>query len=306
MPSASSPPTEQVALHLPYDVQALRAFFAARQVAGVETTTDTHAEGAPGWALRRSVQLSAAGQRCSGWIEAWFDARQPQVRLRCAPALAPVWPAVRARLRTLLDLERDPAPIAAVLHADFPAGDGLRVPGTWDGFELAVRAVLGQQVTVAAARTLTARLVAALGAPLATPWPEIDRLFPTPEALATADADRLGRLGLVRQRQRALQALAHAVAGGTLVLAPGADPHAAMAALRRLPGIGDWTAQYVALRALGWADAFPSGDVALHKALGLQGTPAQRQRAALARAETWRPWRGYATLRAWASAPQKP
>src|SRR5690606_17382541 len=136
-------------------------------------------------------------------------------------------------------------------------GEGLRVPGAIDGFELAVRAVLGQQVTVAAARTLAGRLVARFGEALPTPDAALTRLFPTPEALAEASGDALGALGIVRQRQAAIQALARAVAEGRLDLGPHADPQATAEALDALPGIGPWTAQYIAMRALRWPDAWP-------------------------------------------------
>ncbi|MFT3815520.1 MAG: AlkA N-terminal domain-containing protein [Acidovorax sp.] len=266
----------------PYDQGALLGFFQARQVAGVEAVDGT--------ALRRTVQIGAA----SGWLEAAFDADRPQLLLSVSDSLLPLLPQAIARVRALLDLDADPAPIAAVLHTDFPEGDGLRVPGCWDGFELAVRAVLGQQVTVAAARTLAGRLVERFGAPVATPWPALHRLFPTAATLARAEGEALGQLGIVRQRQAAIQALARAVDGGQLALHPGSDVAATTAALRALPGIGDWTAQYIAMRALRWPDAFPSGDVALQKALGVQGA-----RAALAASQGWRPWRSYAVIRAW-------
>src|SRR5690606_10812489 len=167
--------------------------------------------------------------------------------------------------------------------------------------ELAVRAVLGQQITVAAARTLGQRLVEHLGTPIATPWPgALHRLFPTPAVLAAASGDTLGQLRLVRQRQAAIVALARAVDAGTLVLHAGADVAQTTAALCDLPGIGDWTAQYIAMRVLRWPDAFPAGDVALHKALGVQGQKSPA-RAAEQAAEAWRPWRSYAVLRAWAA-----
>ena len=158
------------------------------------------------------------------------------------------------------------AALVVVLGAAFPGTEGLRVPGAFDGFELAVRAVLGQQITVAAARTLGQRLVERLGEPIETPWPGLNRLFPTAATLAAADGDTLGQLGIVRQRQAAIVALARAVDGGTLALHAGADVASTTAALCALPGIGDWTAQYIAMRVLRWPDAFPAGDVALHKA----------------------------------------
>jgi AraC family transcriptional regulator of adaptative response / DNA-3-methyladenine glycosylase II len=211
-----------------------------------------------------------------------------------------VLPIVISRARALFDLDAEPMAINAALHAAFPHGDGLRVPGAVDGFELAVRAVLGQQITVAAARTLGSRLVAAFGETIATPIEGLDRLFPTPAAIAQASGDALGQLGIVRQRQAALQAIAREVADGRLALHAGADVPSTIAALQELPGIGAWTAQYIAMRALRWPDAFPAGDVALQKALGVTTA-----RAASEASQAWRPWRSYAVLRAW-HAPSAP
>ncbi|QNP60254.1 DNA-3-methyladenine glycosylase 2 family protein [Paenacidovorax monticola] len=284
----------------PYDVSALLAFFAARQIHAVESVLDRPDE----QALRRTVRLAVGGQVHQGWLCARFDPERPLVALTTSDSLHPVLPQVIARVRAMLDLDADPEPIAAVLHTPFPEGDGLRVPGAFDGFELAVRAVLGQQITVAAARTLAQRLMERFGEPIATPWPELSRLFPTPAVLAAAEGDALGQLGIVRQRQAAIVALARAVDSGRIALHASADVDATTAALCQLPGIGDWTAQYIAMRALRWPDAFPSGDVALHKALGVRGgrPPA---RAALEASQAWRPWRSYAVIRAWASMAQK-
>lgn len=282
----------------PFDVPALLAFFERRQFHGVEWVLPHEAT------LRRTVRLPAActglGQETTGWFSARFDVARHQVLLQTSDSLYPVLPLVIRRVRAMLDLDADPAAINAVLHSAFPDGDGLRVPGAFDGFELAVRAVLGQQITVAAARTLGQRLVERLGEPIATPWPELGRLFPTAATLSAADGDTLGQLGIVRQRQAAIVALARAVDSGALALHAGADVARTTAALCALPGIGDWTAQYIAMRVLRWPDAFPAGDVALHKALGVQGqkNPA---RAAAAASEAWRPWRSYAVLRAWAA-----
>ena len=189
-----------------------------------------------------------------------------------------------------------------MLLPDFPGSAGRRVPGALDSFAMAVRAVLGQQITVAAARTLARRVVERWGEPLATPHPMLTRVFPRPEVLARASADELGALGITRQRQAAIQALARALMNGDLQLSPGADVAATQAALVALPGIGDWTAQYLAMRALRWPDAFPAGDVALHLALGVRGAPPrERVRLTETRAESWRPWRAYAVIRAWAT-----
>ena len=177
---------------------------------------------------------------------------------------------------------------------------GLRLPGSWCGFETAVRVVLGQQVSVAAARTLCQRLVQRFGTPVDTPFADVQLLFPSAAALAAADPADIGTLGIVRQRVKALQALAAVVADGRLVLQPGADVPATIAALTALPGIGDWSAQLIALRTLAWPDAWPAADIALLKALGQP----QGQRdpiAGAATAEAWRPWRGYAVFKLWLS-----
>ena len=275
----------------PYDVREMLQFLQQRGIAGVEQIDQsTHT-------VARTLRLD---DDTRGWIACRFEPEQHRVQVRVADSLAPQLPRVIARVRAWLDLDADPAAIHAVLGADFPALAGLRVPGTLDGFELAVRAVVGQQVTVAAARTLTTRLVERFGTPLATPIDGLTRLFPTPATLAAATGDELGQLGLVRQRQAAIHALAQAVSSGHISLHAGADVAATMDALKALPGIGAWTADYIALRALRWPDAFPSGDVALQKALSPDG---QRltARAAEGRAERWRPWRAYAVIRAWHS-----
>ena len=292
--------TLRLAYRPPLDAHALLAFFAKRQFAGVEWA---QADGAAP-CLRRTVRLTvheAAGSRVlTGWVQAQFDLPRHQVLLQTSDSLYPALPAVIRRVRALLDLDADPGAINAVLHGDFPHGDGLRVPGAWDGLELAVRAVLGQQITVAAARTLGQRLVERFGEPIDTPWPELQRLFPAAAVLARAEGDALGQLGIVRQRQAAIVALARAVDEGRLVLDGSADVLATTQALRALPGIGDWTAQYIAMRVLRWPDAFVAGDVALHKALGVQGQK-QPAKAATEASLRWQPWRSYAVVRAWAT-----
>ncbi|WOI45073.1 AlkA N-terminal domain-containing protein [Acidovorax sp. BLS4] len=285
--------TVRLAYRPPLDVPALLAFFAKRQIHAVESVSTEGEQ-----TLRRTVRLVVGGQVHAGWLSARFDPDRPQVLLQTSDNLHPVLPLVIARVRALLDLDADPQAINAVLHGAFPEGDGLRVPGAFDGFELAVRAVLGQQITVAAARTLAQRLMERFGEPIDTPWPALTRLFPSPAVLAGAAGDALGQLGIVRQRQAAIVALAQAVDSGRLALHGAADVAATTAALCELPGIGDWTAQYIAMRALRWPDAFPAGDVALHKALGVQGAPRAAQ-AATAASHAWRPWRSYAVIRAW-------
>ena len=284
----------KLAYRPPYDVGAMLQFFASRCVAGIEQVTllPTH------MSVSKTVSLDIGQQHYCGWLVARFDAVGHRLELRLSDSLRPVLPVMLARARALLDLDADPLAINTVLHESFPKGDGLRVPGSLDGFELAIRAVLGQQITVAAARTLTTRLVQALGEPLATPVTGLNRLFPRAAALAHASPDALGRLGIVKQRQAAIQALARAVLTQGLHLHAGADVETTMTALKALPGIGDWTAQYVAMRALRWPDAFPAGDVALHRALGLQGSKHPAKEAEL-KSRAWQPWRSYAVIRAW-------
>ena len=285
----------KLAYRPPYDVTALLRFFGLRQIAGLESVNAT----GPLPGLHKTLRVKAGGQHYSGWVEARFDEAHCQVKLLISDSLRDVVPAVMRQVRAWLDLDADPQAINQLLHARFTQGDGVRVPGTLDGFELAVRAVLGQQITVAASRTLVTRLVQQFGEPLETPFAGLNRLFPSPDSLAAASPDALGQLGIVKQRQTAIKALAHAVVSGTLQLSPEADLDKTLSTLLALPGLGDWTAQYIAMRALRWPDAFPSGDVALHKALGLQGSK-HAAKEALAASQAWQPWRSYAVIRAWA------
>ena len=168
------------------------------------------------------------------------------------------------------------------------------MPNGLDGFEIAVRVILGQQVTVAAARTLTRRLVEALGEPIDTPFADLTRLFPSAERIARASADEIGRLGIVRQRVGALQALAAEVHAGRIALHRGAQLAATQDALRALPGIGEWTVQLIAMRALAWPDAFPATDIGVMNALGTRDPKAITEQS-----QAWRPWRSYAVMRLW-------
>ncbi len=278
----------------PYDAQAMLSFAQTRSIEGIEFTAmakNCHQVG-------RTVRIDQADKTFSGWLLADIDTDQLQVRLRVSDSLRDVLPLVIRRVRHWLDLDADPQVINSVLEASFPKGNGLRVPGCLDGFELAVRAILGQQITVAAARTLSQRLVNTFGELIETPYPRLTRLFPQPAALALASGDALGQLGIVKQRQAAIVALAQAVASGQIQLHSGVDVPKTVAALKELPGIGDWTAQYIAMRALRWPDAFPAGDVALHKVLNLDRSK-QPARAAELASQAWKPWRSYAVIRAW-------
>jgi AraC family transcriptional regulator of adaptative response / DNA-3-methyladenine glycosylase II len=174
------------------------------------------------------------------------------------------------------------------------ARPGLRVAGAFDPFEAAARAVLGQQISVAAARTIAARLAARFGEAIATPRPELTRLFPGPGAIAARAAQELARLGVPARRAATLHALARAVASGKLALDAGREPARVIEEITALPGVGPWTAHYLAMRALGWPDAFPEDDLGLRKALG--GISGRQARAV---AEPWRPWRAYGATHLW-------
>lgn len=280
----------------PYDVAAMLRFMQTRQIHNVEFASPAASDPRIG----RTLRLESGGKTVSGWLMAHFDEAQHQVLLHTSDSLRSVLPVVIMKLRAALDLDANPQTINAVLHDSFPNGDGLRVPGTMDGYELAVRAVLGQQITVAAARTLAQRIVDNFGEQIETPYPELTRLFPAPEVLAKAAGDALGQLGIVKQRQAAIVGIAKAVAEKRVVLHSGADVQATIEALKELPGIGDWTAQYIAMRALRWPDAFPAGDIALHKALNVQQEK-NPTRAAEAASQIWKPWRSYAVIRAWST-----
>jgi AraC family transcriptional regulator of adaptative response / DNA-3-methyladenine glycosylase II len=280
----------------PYDVAAMLEFARKRTLPTIEIV----ASPACPMGISRTFKGEFGGKNYAGWLQAEFSSKEAFVTLKVSDSLREVLPQIIRRVRHWLDLDADPNAINAVLHSAFPKGDGLRVPGSLDGFELAVRAVLGQQITVAAARTLAQRLVGKFGEPIETPFAELTRLFPSAAVLAQASGDALGSLGIVKQRQAAIVGIAQAVANQGLQLNASADVPATVAALKELPGIGDWTAQYIAMRALRWPDAFPAADVALHKALGVLGSKkAARESEVLSQA--WKPWRSYAVIRAWGS-----
>lgn len=275
----------------PYDVPALLRFLSQRAIPAVEVID--------GPRVRRTLRAGTVAS-VAGWIEAEFPAAAPVVLLRFAPELAGASGRVVAAVRRWLDLDAEPHTIAAALVA-LPGAPGLRLPGSLDAFELAVRAVLGQQVTIAAARTLARRIVERFGAPLRTPWDELGRTFPAPAALATAELGHIAGLGIIRSRAGAIQAIARAWPEIATLLAPGARPEPLIARLCALPGIGPWTAHYIAMRALGWPDAFPPNDVAVLKALRLRDGATPTPREAESQAQAWRPWRAYAVLRLWNS-----
>ena len=221
--------------------------------------------------------------------------------MRISAELSGVIPQVLGGVKRLFDLRCRPAEITAVLGPLARGNPGLRVPGAFGGFEMAVRAILGQQITVQAARTLAGRLAEAFGEPVASPFPEIRLSFPAAGTVAGLSLSDIASLGIVSQRARSILSIARAVEHEGLHLAPGCDVDQTVAALTALPGIGPWTAQTIAMRALSWPDAFPNTDYGVMKALGCTD-PA----AVLRAAEKWRPWRAYAVMHLWLDQGEKP
>ena len=259
----------------------LLSFLAARAIPGVEVVTgDTY---------RRTIEV--AGQ--SGHIEVSREPSRHALAMRAWLPDSRLLPTVVEKVSHIFDLAADPRVIAAHLGVDEVLATrvrrlpGLRVPGAWDGFELGVRAILGQQVTVKGASTLAGRLVTMCGHPVASPSAGLSHLFPRPADLAAAD---LSTLGVPRQRRVSLQTLATAIADGRLSF----TGHGVEAALDALPGVGAWTVQYVLMRACGDPDAFPASDLWLRRSSGASSTS-----ALIARAEAWRPFRAYAAMYLW-------
>jgi AraC family transcriptional regulator of adaptative response / DNA-3-methyladenine glycosylase II len=248
-----------------------------------------------GLTLRRTLGWAHRGQRVAGWLSCTFVPERCEVQVQTSDSLAPLLGAVLQQVRQALDLDADPTRIDPVMGLlPVPLRPGARLPGTFDGFEAAVRVILGQQVTVKAARTLVQRLVDRLGEPIVTPFAALTHVFPDAQAVADADPEVIGKLGIVRQRVKALQALAAAVVAGDIELHRAAPIAPTLDALRALPGIGDWTAQVIAMRALAWPDAWPAADIGLMNALGTR-----KPQELTAIAEPWRPWRAYAVIRLW-------
>jgi AraC family transcriptional regulator of adaptative response / DNA-3-methyladenine glycosylase II len=292
-------PADRLAFDLafrpPYDWPSMLAFLAKRVIPGVEAVDVKRYRRTMTLGPGPSPRRGARGDEAKGWIEVSPSARRSALRVIVSTGLASALPNVLARVKNLFDLACRPDEIAGALGPLAAGNPGLRLPGAVDGFEIAVRAILGQQVTVKAGTTLASRFAKTFGEPVATPHAGLDTLFPAPERIAAASVDDIARLGIISSRARALIALAGALASGKLRLDPSADVDATVAALNELPGIGPWTAQYIAMRALAWPDAFPHPDVAALKAMNLTG------KRALDAAEAWRPWRGYAVIHLWKS-----
>ena len=274
----------------PYNWKGMLAFLAARSVSGVELVEDGN--------YCRSISLHGS----QGYFEVSLDEKHNALVARVQFADPRSLFFIVERIRAMFDLNADWADIVQTLQIDpvlagrVKADPGLRVPGCWDGFELATRAILGQQITVKGATALAGRMVRAFGQTLAVPG-KLTHTFPAPEILADA---KLATIGLPTARAETIRLLARAVCDQQIRFDGIVDVDAFVALLCEIPGIGKWTAQYVAMRALGEPDAFPSGDLGLLRSLSLTTARELEQRS-----QAWRPWRAYATMYLWHTASEQ-
>ena len=282
--------TDKVTLRLPFrtpmDAPALFAFLGARSVRGIEERV--------GDSYRRTLKLPHS----TGIVELEPGVDSVLCRLRLGDIRDVA--AAECRCRLLLDLDADPVAIDSALGGDpllrplVRRSPGLRVPGTVDGAELAMRAVIGQQISVAAARTIAGRLVTGFGTPLPAPSGGLTHVWPDVEVLAEAD---LSMIGLPRKRQATIRSLSTALAAGDIAIDAGADRLETRAKLVRLAGIGSWTASYIAMRALGDPDEFTATDLGVRRALERLGSSEDSESIA----RRWTPWRAYAQQHLWKS-----
>jgi AraC family transcriptional regulator of adaptative response / DNA-3-methyladenine glycosylase II len=280
--------TCEIAYRPPFDWECLLEFLTLRILPGVEIVEDG-----------RYIRTAAFG-KYRGWLAVGSPKNKPVLAIEVSASLAPVLLPILARAKRLFDVGAEPERIAAHLGGLSSRHPGLRVPGAFDGFELAVRAILGQQISVKAAATLAGRLTARYGDCIETPFENLTHTSPTASQIAHANKAALVRLGMTSARAQSVLALANAVLSRELVLEPGIFDRAMLDKLQALPGVGDWTSQYIAMRALCWPDAFPASDLGICKAL-----KEKKREKILELAEQWRPWRSYAVMHLWKSLDKK-
>jgi len=283
--------------HPPYRWQELLGFLRMRAIPGVEVASEHEY-----FRTVRHEHLEARELR--GWIKLAHSPEHNALALTVSESLLPVLPHIIARIRQQFDLGCEPHEVFETLASMNKIRPGLfslgtRLPGSYDAFEMATRAVLGQQITVKAASTLAGRVASTLGTPLETGISGLTHLFPTPKEILSLEKpleDRLGPLGIIAARTRTIEALAQALEADEITLAPDADPEEEVKRLVEIRGIGPWTAHYLAMRAMGWTDAFLETDLGIKKALA-----PLTAKEMLALAQTWQPWRSYATISLWNS-----
>lgn len=298
--------TLRLAYRAPFAWDTMLDYLAGRTIAGVEAIEERHGERY----YVRSVQLMHGQQHLEGWLQVSHLAKVQQLEIQVSSQFSPVLMQLLDKVRQQFDLDANPAIIEqhlcsdALLEKQIKRTPGLRVPGTFSHVELAIRAVLGQQISVAGATTLAARLVQQFGTRTTTPYTGITHHFPDPAVLAQISVERMAEIGLPKARAATIIAIAQFAADGGLILAPGVGLDQAVAHLKTVRGIGEWTAQYIALRALRFSDAFPAGDLGLQKAAAADvqsGESRISERQLLDRVKHLSPWRGYAALLLWQS-----
>ncbi len=268
----------------PYDWNSLLSFLKARACPGVELVLED-----------KYVRTAAFGEH-KGWLIVEHHQKKNAITVTVSITLAPVLLQCLARVKRLFDLQTNLSCIETRLGELCVPHAGLRVPGAFDGFEVAVRAILGQQISVHAATVLAGRLAQRFGDPVTTPFAGLTHIHPTAERLSSRQMKDFHRLGIMAPRVMSIQALSQLMASAGLSLQPGADVENAKTLLKSLPGVGDWTVEYIAMRALSWPDAFPHSDLGIKKAL-----PGKNAREILQISEKWRPWRAYAAMHLWKS-----
>jgi AraC family transcriptional regulator of adaptative response / DNA-3-methyladenine glycosylase II len=291
--NGSTTSTLQLSYRPPYDWHGILNFLRVRELKGVEWVTDDF--------YARAVLLGES----RGWIRITQAEKKHALMLEFSHSLAPVLPALLNRVRGLFDVNARPEIISGHFAKDkilgplVKANPGMRVPGAFNGFETGLRAILGQQVTVKSATTVASRFVTAFGEPIVTPFPELNRLTPSAGRVARSGVAKLAKLGIMSARCKSILGLAQAQASGKLSLDSGNhhSPEDTIERLAELPGIGRWTANYIAMRVLRWPDAFPKEDIAVRNNLG--GVTAKQ---AEEMSQAWRPWRSYAVLHIWKNA----
>lgn len=274
----------QLSFRPPYDWQSMLSYLKSRGSAGVELIVSGK--------YYRTVSIDGV----VGWLSVEMNDKNSTLVVTMSSTLAPRFMQILAGVKRLFDLQANPEIIASALGALACERPGLRIPGAFDAFEISIRAILGQQVSVKAATSLARRVAEKYGGKIVTPFEGLNLLTPSAAALANADESELSALGIMPARARTIINFAREWLKGELSLHAGADYESTVAALVALPGIGEWTANYIAMRCLAWPDAFMHGDLGVQKALGQKS-----KKALLELTEHYRPWRAYATMHLWKS-----
>ena len=278
----------QLAYRPPYDWDAMISFLELHAIPGIEGVQDN--------AYLRTVSIDEH----KGWIRLEHVPEKHAVRIIMPHGLTPVMSSILTRIRSVFDLNARPDVIGERLSQNSILADsvarypGMRIPGAFDGFEIAVRTILGQQISLKAANTLAGRFVERFGDPIEIPHETLSHVFPSPQHMVGQSVDRIASLGIIERRARCILSIAEEIVENRMSLVPSADIETTLQQLVALPGIGPWTAQYITMRTLHWPDAFPKEDIALRRILG---DVTAKQADLLSQA--WRPWRSYASIYLW-------